>query len=184
MPLAAGARGARALGGLARLMLPLLLATCGGSGSGPAGGETLTDYPGCLPPCIGNAIATCLGNASSCTDNALVTCWDTGARRVDSSSGADGGGTVQDALFYAPDGSLCLTAHTLTTGQTGYTPVGTYTDATGTVFATADYDPKLGFVYHCDGHTYAARPVLLSSSCSDNANLLTGNSCTQSFSCQ
>ena len=184
MPVASGARGARVLGRLARLVLPLLLATCGGAGSGPGGGETLTDYPGCLPPCIDTALLTCLGNASSCTENSSVTCWDTGARRTASSSGADGGGSVQDDLLYAPDGSLCLTLHTVTTGQTGYTPVGTYSYASGTVFATADYDPKLGYVYRCDGKTYAAQPVLLSTNCSDNANLLTGNSCTQSFSCQ
>jgi hypothetical protein len=184
VPLASGARGARVVGRLARLVLPLLLATCGGSGGGPGGGETLTSYPGCLPPCLDTVLEACLGNASSCTDNVFVTCWDTGARRIDSSSGADGGGTVQDDLLYAPDGSLCLTVRTVTIGQTGYTPVGTYTDATGNVFATADYDPKLGFVYHCDGKTYAAQPVLLSTNCSDNANLLTGNGCSQSFSCQ
>ena len=164
-------------------MLARALVACGGSSGGPSS-ETLTSYPGCLPPCLDTALETCLGNATTCTSSAFVTCWDTGARKVDSSMGADGGGTLEQSLVYAPDGSLCLTVHTLVTGPS-YTPVATYTDASGTVFATGDYDPKYGFVYHCDGHTYLAQPVLLSTTCSDNANLLTGNSCgTQSNSCQ
>jgi hypothetical protein len=167
--------------------LPLMLVACGGSGSGgPGGGGTFTSYPGCLPPCIGNALLACIGESSVCTGTGDRLCWDTGAQEtLTTTSHPDGGGAVQDDVLYAPDGSLCLTEHIVTTGP-NYTPETSYYDASGNLIATSAYDPNAtyGFAVHCDGNTYASKPVALTSACSDNANILTGNACTSpTFQC-
>lgn len=186
--------------------LSLLLISCGGSGAGGVGGgggtvrgaagsagggaggvgggtETFTPFPDCLPPCLETALSACIGNSSVCSTTNHGICWDTGAHATLIDTPIDAGVEEQDEIIYTPGGALCLTKRIINDGP-DYTQNGSYTDASGNVIATLVYDPQATYSYalHCDGKTYALTPVLLSSACTDNANILDGNACTSNTS--
>jgi hypothetical protein len=181
--------------------LSLVLISCGGSGAGGVGGaggtaqgaagsagggagsETFTPFPDCLPPCLETALTACIGNSTVCSTTSNGICWDTGAHATLIDTPIDAGVQEQDEIIYTPGGALCLTKRIINNGP-DYAQNGTYTDANGNVIATLVYDPQATYSYalHCDGKTYALTPVLLSSTCTDNANVLDGNACSATTS--
>jgi hypothetical protein len=163
--------------------LSLALVACSASGAGPGGGSpTLTPYAGCLPPCLENALASCIGDARACSTPGSAICWDTGARATISTSGLDGG-AIEKVAIDAPDGSLCITQLTFP-GAQGI-PQLSYYDANGALVASTSYDPTAprGYVFNCDGKGYAAKAAFASSGCTDNAPILLGNACTGTVTC-
>jgi hypothetical protein len=157
---------------------------CGGSGSATNGGSpTLTSYSGCLPPCLTSAFTACIGDASACSAPGLDICWDTGAHATISDSSGLDGGALERIAIESPDGSLCLTQLTFP-GANGV-PQLSYYDANGTLVASTSYDPNTarGYVFNCDGKSYAAKAAFASSGCSDNAPILLGNACTGTVQC-
>jgi hypothetical protein len=115
---------------------------------------TYTRYDTCLPPCIEQPLVACIGAATSCQGQSLLTCWDSGAHEeTDSSSLGIGGAATTDASssFYAPDGSLCAREDVSTVNGVRQSSLS---DANGMFIGSLAYVASSGYVWTCGGKQY------------------------------
>jgi hypothetical protein len=162
----------------------LALVGCGSSGPGSGGGNpTLTDYSGCLPPCLYGPLSACVGNATACTTAGPGICWDTGAIATITAQHPDGGGLVQQTAISSPSGAICFT-QIVSAGTSGIPGISFY-DGAGDLLATttSDLNTPTAYVINCDGKSYAGKRAFPCSGCTDNSPILLGNGCLGSVKC-
>jgi hypothetical protein len=157
------------------LAVAATVSSCGGGGAGASAAGGFTPYDTCFPPCVEEALVSCLGPVTSCGYGGTTTCWDDGAYKTvtfnpDSST---------DDIFHGPTGAACLTIHNSSDPTNGTTQEHLY-DANGALIATFLYDRHATNLYawQCGGLTYQSQIVVGCKDANGAADVLTGNTCS------